>query len=652
MRFESIYIQNYRQYDHCQLDFNKVKDSDLHVVIASNGVGKTNLLNAIEWCLYDIEPHLGDQNSSLPICNMKALVAARSLGNKSEKALVKITASSGEDKIVFERSVVVQTNNYFTEKSKLKVFKTPSGRSTEILENDVATEEVNIMLPQRIKEYFFFDGEQLYNYFGKEDTNIHVKASIHEVAQISIVTSAKEHLDKIIKEYRAEIGKSNPQTNAISAEIDNKEMAKNELEDDIMTLEGQNRKAEFESEELDKKIGGAEGSVEARERHTRNLVELDLIEKRRGDENKKLVELIKKYYTPLMMYKINKSTHEYITEKKERGKLPPAVDIELIKNSLDNNICAICNRETTEDSEKHLREILDKLEVSIGASHLLMEINNDVKRACESIENYKYNKQAIFCSMKELDTRKQMIENENNEIKDKLLDSKITEKIAYWMDDREKLKALQKSNNQKIGANKARITQIEGDLVELNRKLEKALKESDKCEELNKRLAFAGEARKIVEGIESEIISEVKKKMEDETMLLFDSLIWKKDTYGRISLSDNYSLELFTKRTDQSCLGSCSAAERELLALAFTIALHKVSGHDAPLFIDTPVGRVSDTNRENFARNLITVSLNKQTILAFTPSEFSEEISTLFNDEVLSSKRRLGLVEEETVEVN
>jgi DNA sulfur modification protein DndD len=147
-----------------------------------------------------------------------------------------------------------------------------------------------------------------------------------------------------------------------------------------------------------------------------------------------------------------------------------------------------------------------------------------------------------------------------------------------------------------------------------------------------------------------EIITEVRMQMETETMALFEELIWKKNTYGHIELSDDYKLRLFHKITKESCLGSCSAAERELLALAFTIALHRVSGHDCLLFIDTPVGRVSDINRENFAKSLITVSKKKQLILAFTPSEFSTEIRKYFSSEALSSYNKLISPDEEVTQ--
>jgi DNA sulfur modification protein DndD len=94
------------------------------------------------------------------------------------------------------------------------------------------------------------------------------------------------------------------------------------------------------------------------------------------------------------------------------------------------------------------------------------------------------------------------------------------------------------------------------------------------------------------------------------------------------------------------CLGSISAAERELLALSFTLALHKVSGFDSPILIDTPVARVSDQNRENLGRVFSEVGRNRQIILLFTPAEFSEEISKIL-DRTASTRRILELSADE-----
>ena len=76
MRFDSIDIENYRQYKSLHITFPEKSGNDLHVIVASNGVGKTNLLNAINWCLYGDEPHLGDEDDALTICNHLALQEA------------------------------------------------------------------------------------------------------------------------------------------------------------------------------------------------------------------------------------------------------------------------------------------------------------------------------------------------------------------------------------------------------------------------------------------------------------------------------------------------------------------------------------------------------------------------------------------------
>ena len=87
------------------------------------------------------------------------------------------------------------------------------------------------------------------------------------------------------------------------------------------------------------------------------------------------------------------------------------------------------------------------------------------------------------------------------------------------------------------------------------------------------------------------------------------------------------------------------------MALAFTIAIHKVSGYDNLLFIDTPVGRISDENRTNFAKVLLEVSQTKQIILAFTPSEYSEEIRDVLRKDIVSSYVQLHAAntEDETI---
>ena len=203
-------------------------------------------------------------------------------------------------------------------------------------------------------------------------------------------------------------------------------------------------------------------------------------------------------------------------------------------------------------------------------------------------------------------------------------------------------------NIEKRGSYKNELENKRRELEAAKKEYEDAVSKNDACEELKQYLDFVTSAKIIISTIKDEIVNDVKYRMERLTMEIFEELIWKKETYGRIELDDNFRLRLFHKSTGLPCLDSCSAAEKELLALAFTIALHTVSEYDNLLFIDTPVGRVSDDNRENFAKVLLDISDRKQIILAFTPSEYSDEIRSVFNPSSVSSFNYLGTDEATT----
>lgn len=91
MRIESITLHNFRQFrGDVTINFEKALGKDLHIILAKNGVGKTNILNAITWCLYYKESHLADPSISICPLNANIINEAHSINKKIDTVSVKL----------------------------------------------------------------------------------------------------------------------------------------------------------------------------------------------------------------------------------------------------------------------------------------------------------------------------------------------------------------------------------------------------------------------------------------------------------------------------------------------------------------------------------------------------------------------------------
>ena len=98
MRIESIRIQNMRQMKDLSLSFSKDDNkNDLHVILAENGVGKTNIVNALTWCLYNKETHLRDEQTALSIVNNQLINETRQRGGGPVEVKVSLVIKTDDD---------------------------------------------------------------------------------------------------------------------------------------------------------------------------------------------------------------------------------------------------------------------------------------------------------------------------------------------------------------------------------------------------------------------------------------------------------------------------------------------------------------------------------------------------------------------------
>lgn len=114
-------------------------------------------------------------------------------------------------------------------------------------------------------------------------------------------------------------------------------------------------------------------------------------------------------------------------------------------------------------------------------------------------------------------------------------------------------------------------------------------------------------------------------KLEEEVKNCFLYLLHKSDLVHRIAIdSKTFGLSLYDYHGKPVPKHRLSAGEKQLLAIAFLWGLAKVSGRRLPIAIDTPLGRLDSSHRNNLVERYFP-SASHQVILLSTDTEIAKK---------------------------
>jgi DNA sulfur modification protein DndD len=647
MRIESITLQNYRQFRKTEIFFNKKDNIDLNIVIGKNGTGKTNLLNAINWCLYGDEPHLSRQSELLPILNLNSL--QKSGDGEDKEVIVEVRFDTGNNKYIsFEKRATYRI--YKNEKQPVHQITDFEARiinergNTDIINKENAVAFVERIVPKAIRDFFFFDGERLDNYF-REATVQNIRHSIFIISQIELLETKIEHrLEEILKELRRDAGKINPKIEDTRKILEDEKTKYKTNEEKIVVLNNEIFQAKAKIEELNQKLIGIPDleslenerlKLKASKKHNKGIRDSKVKEKEDS-----LFDLGK----IIMLWHVVENSMNIIEVKKKRKEIPPTTDPSLLEGILTSKVCSICGVTLNDESEKRVKSLLNEVKLSSEIAYQLSNMENTLRFLKESVMQFNDKMRTITLEINNYEKELEKIETRIDQINKDLAGYKA-ENIKNWVEQRKNFEEQLGKKQQQLGQLNEKKKDLDEKIGKLEVEFNEEMKKEEKASELTNQINFCRESLEIVKHTKESIMNEMRKKIESETNNLFFNFIWKKKTFKSINISDDYDITL-VHYMGYPCLGSISAAERELLALSFTLALHKISGFDSPILIDTPIARVSDEHRKNMGEVFYQLSNNKQVILLFTPAEYSPDISRSL-DKNSSSKYRFNLSSDE-----
>ncbi len=629
MRIESIEIKNFRQYQSATFKFKQdPKVPDIHIILGENGEGKTNILNAITWCLYGVETHLGDKNNALPLINSQYVYKCKEHSIDTGDVSVSIVISTEDGILKFMRNA---TFSLYAEPIKtMENFAVLKNNTTFYDDEETVSSFIYRYVPQDINDYIFFDGEQLDEYF-KEGKREKIELGIKDLTQATIV---KKTIDGFKRYLKVEL---NPLlNNADDSKVKNAQKNVNDLEskveDSRKTVEEiakQQKECNEKLEELNQIIKGHETLKDKAIRMEEVERDLNTYNTQLDQKNGELMKFAREYYVYFTLYPYMKKFYDYIQKQEKAGNLPPKVDKKLVESILDTKECPICgSKHLTQEQLDFVTNVLKRLEFSSKTSNGLNKAATAIADFFKRISEYHNKKNAIKTDILFIDSNIKKLEAEYKSLSDFMKSVTDSEKITKAINEREWWNDNRDSLISKMAIETQILQNNENQLAEAQTELDKALYQNKAYAKLRKQKVFCDNSVRVLTKAMEEVLNDCRKELQERTFEIFNLLMWKKDTFKNVIIDEDYIFHL-KNNFDEETLGSCSAAERGLLALSFTMALQEISRHDSLLYIDTPLGRVGAKNRINFTDVLKDIGKNKQVILSFTPTEYDSNVKSI-----------------------
>lgn len=423
-----IELENYRQYKNVSLNFAKENDSNLHVLKAKNGTGKTTFINSITWCLYGEEKYINDADKALNLPNEKVIESTEE--NGSVNVIVRITLKDEDSNkvIVFTRKQRYRVNFDIINKSKktlleqtlfsIAITNLMSNGNSVIIDDPIECEQfVNTYFNKAIFDYYFFDGENLKNYFTKSKTET-IQNSIFNISQVTLLENTKNRTNNLAVKKSRDLKRKNPSDINYFEE-------KVSLEKEILKRDKDNEKLEISINEYTEKRVKADEILN-------NYTPIQVQQKRKLDLEKELdkntnelselrnrqYEFIQEYMILLKFYPRIKKTYDMICYKEEHNELPPNINKKEIQEIIDKHLtnCPVCNSEIDDDAISYLQKLLDDTSVSTGTSHQLMKIKSSLETMLEEVSRFEDRKDKLLENEKVLHTERKEYEEELQDI--------------------------------------------------------------------------------------------------------------------------------------------------------------------------------------------------------------------------------------------
>lgn len=624
MKINKIKLFNYRQYYNDQV-ISIPENGKIIIIRGENGAGKTNLINGLTWCLYN------EKTSIKELINDKALNEAQA--GKQVEMYIEIHFKHDDILYLLKRniSVINSLTDQLKTNEKYTLQKIKDGTIQESIDDEITIEhEINNILNESVKSYFFFDGARIET-FTKDDHYKDVDNAIKNLLKIETIKRAKEHIGVMIKEITGEIkdDENDGTTENLKSKIreldENIEHSKNELD----TISNDIAAIEKDIENTEKEIT----SIEQNSIYKENKLENETKRNEKREQLKKCAEEMGEYFKKVYLCFADNLLVDalQVINIEPRAKKINAESVrEIIKETLKNNQCYICHEQLTQEKKELILTKLPKITSESSSHQNLIQLSSSFTSAKKEGEKIFHH---IVDSKMHINEYEKEIENYDENIAKQ--ESMIIEELPDIKEYKEMFIKLKNKRDEKRDARIFAERKM-NDLKDEKKQLEKDFSEikslSEFAEKQKKKLQFSYKIRDEIERLYDKYEKTEIAKINEKIKLIFDGIIRKEGVFKNIFIDDEYKLNVFREYSNENILKQLSYGERQILSLSLILALAKVSGDQGPFVMDTPMGNLDPIHRQKLVKSI--PHYINQLFLLVTSSEFTKDLYQLCSNDI------------------
>jgi DNA sulfur modification protein DndD len=632
MKLISIRLCNFRQFygktPEIYLSFGERNTTIIH---GNNGAGKTALLNAFTWVLY--EKFSAAFSSEDQLVNKRAITEVKL--NNSVECWVELGFEHHNKRYQARRLCRAYKTDVGVEQGKSELYLQIAGDDGRwLLPQQLPEDIIGRILPVSLHQYFFFDGERI-EQIVRSDKKSEIADATKTLLGVEVLNRSIKHLKEAKKTLELElaaIGDSETQTLL-------REQKKLEQEGEHIIQRQVEISQELEhQDELKKTIGnrllefgGAEELQQLRD-------ELEAREKLLREQLKQAKDALKRAistrgYTVLL----SEATAEFrslVDDLRHRGELPVGIKRQFVEDLLNKQRC-ICGTELIQGTAVYQQVyswmdkagIVDVEETAIRMSAQVDEIDKQTPEFWEEVDKQQSN---ITKWRSELSG----IETQLDDIKKKLR-SFPNEDISQLQKRLDETEERIRDLTLEKGANQQQLERLSTDIDAKVKQIAKHKMNESKQALAQQRIAATQEAVERLTEVRARLDNQFRSSLEKQVQEIFTSISF---TPYIPKLSDKYELTLMDNTARQETIVAASTGENQILSLSFIggiidrvrhwIQENTLMGPDSstfPIVMDSPFGSLDEIYRRQIAKTL--PRLANQLVVLVTKTQWRGEVA-------------------------